>query len=69
MWKTLKIKNLSDMNDLNAQDLILFREIVENRFQMVQGKYRFNPRKCNSASTLSGSVERYFSDTIIILTN
>ena len=33
LWKTVKMKNLSDMNDLyNAQDVILLCEIIENRF-------------------------------------
>ena len=47
------MRNLSDMNDLhNAQDVILLCEIIENRFQLMYDKYGFNPRKCNSASTL-----------------
>ena len=47
------------MNDLyNAQDVILMYEIIESRFQLMQDKYSFNPRKSNSASTFSGSLER-----------
>ena len=50
LWKTLKVRNLSDMNEpYNAHDVILLCEIVENRFQLMQDKYGFNPRKCNSA--------------------
>ena len=53
------MRNLRDMNNLcNAQDVILLCEIIENRFQLMQDKYGFNPRKCNSTSTLSGSRER-----------
>ena len=33
----------------------------------MQNKYGFNPRKCNSASTLSGSIEKDLSKTIISL--
>ena len=65
------MRNLSDINDLyNAQDVILLCEIIENRIQLMQDKYGFNPRKCNSASTLSGSIERDLSKIIIsLLTN
>ena len=66
--KTLKMRNLSDMNDLyNAQDVILLCEIIENRFQLMHDRYGFNPRKCNSASSLSGSIERDLSKVIIAL--
>ena len=59
LWKTLRMRNLSDMSDLyNVQHVILLCEIIENRFQLMQDKYGFNPRKCNSASTLSDSIER-----------
>ena len=66
------MKNLGDMNDLyNAQDVILLTEIVENRFQTMYKTYGFNPRKCNSASTLSGSSvnTRLAFDTQILLPN
>ena len=59
LYKTLKMRNLGDMNDLhNTQDVILLCEIIENRFQLMHNKYGFNPRKCNSASSMSGSIER-----------
>ena len=62
LWNTLKMRNLSDMNSLyNAQDVVLLCEIIENRFQVMQDKYGFNPRKCNSASTMSGFIERDLS--------
>ena len=62
------MRNLGDMNDLyNTQDVILLCEIIENRFQLMHDKYRFNPRKCNSASSLSGSIERDLSKVIIAL--
>ena len=58
------------MNDLyNAQDVILSSEIIEDRFQLMQDKYGFNPRKCNSESILSGSMERDLSKIIISLPN
>ena len=66
LYQTLKMRHLGDLNDLyNAQDVILLSELIENRFQFMQDKYGFNPRKCNSASTLSGCIEREMSKVII----
>ena len=66
LYQTLKMRNLGDLNDLyNAQDVILLYELIENRFQFMQDKYGFNPRKCNSASSLSGCIEREMSKVII----
>ena len=38
--------------------MLLLCEIIKNRFQLMQEKFGFNPRKCNSASMLSGCVQR-----------
>ena len=68
LYQTLKMRNLGDMNNLyNAQDVILLCEIIENRFQQMQEKFGYNPRKCNSASTLNGCVQRNLSKVIIAL--
>ena len=68
LYKTLTMRNLGDMNDLyNAQDVILLCEIAENRFQFMHDQYGFNPRKCNSASTMSGCIETEMSRVIIAL--
>ena len=62
------MRKLGDMNDLyNMQDVILLCEIIENRFEKMNKKFGFNPRKCNSASTLSGCVQRNQSKIIIAL--
>ena len=62
------MRNLGDLNDLyNTQDVILLCEIIESRFQAMQNTYGFNPRKCNSASTMSGCIEREMSKVIITL--
>ena len=62
------MRNLGDMNDLyNMQDVILLCEIIENRFEKMHKNFGFNPRKCNSASTLSGCVQRNKSKVIITL--
>ena len=68
LYRTLKMRNLGDINDFyNAQDVILLCEIGKNRFQFMQDRYGFNPRKCNSASTLSGCIEKEMSCVIIVL--
>ena len=68
LYSILKMRNLGDINDLyNMQDVILLCEIIENRFEKMHKKFGFNPRKCNSASTLSGCVQRNQSKVIITL--
>ena len=68
LYQSLKMRNLGDMNDLyNAQDVILLCEINERRFQIISNKYGFNPRKCNSASSMSGCIEREMSKVILAL--
>ena len=68
LYQTLKMRNLGDLNDLyNAQDVILLCEIIENRFQAMQDTYGFNPRRCNSASSMSGCIEREMSKIILAL--
>ena len=62
------MRNLGDMNDLyNAQDVIRLCEIIENRFQIMNNTYGFNPRKCNSASSMSGYIQREVSRIILVL--
>ena len=62
------MRNLRDLSDLyNAQDVILFCEIIENRFQAMQDTHGFNPRRCNSASSMSGCIEREMSKVILVL--
>ena len=66
LYQTLKMKNLGDLNDLyNTQDVILLIEIIESRFQAMQNTYGFNPRRCNSASSLSGWIKRVMSKVIL----
>ena len=68
LYETLKIRNLGDMNDLyNVQDAILLCEIIENRFRQMYEKSGYNPRKCNSASILTGCIQRDLPKVIITL--
>ena len=62
------MRNLSDLNDLyNVQDVIILLEIIENRFQIIQDKTNYNPRIINSASKLSGCIQRENSKCILAL--
>ena len=68
LYQTLKMRNLGNLNDLyNAQDVILLCEIIENRFQAMNDTYGFNPRKCNSASSMSSYIEMEMSRIILAL--
>ena len=62
------MRNLGDLNDsYNTQDVILLIEIIESQFQAMQNTYGFNPRRCNSASSMSGCIEREMSKVILAL--
>ena len=62
------MRDLSDLNDLyNAQDVIILLEIIENRFQQIMDMTDYNPRIINSASKLSGCIQREKSKCIIAL--
>ena len=68
LFLTLKMRDLSDLNDLyNAQDVIILLEIIENRFQQIQDMTDYNPRIINSASKLSGCIQREKSKCIVAL--
>ena len=68
LYKTLKRRNLGDLNDhYNAQDVILLTEFIESRFQAMQDAYCFNPRKRNSASSMSGCIEKEMHKIILTL--
>ena len=62
------MRHLGDLNDLyNVQDVILLSEIIENRFETMHKTYGFNPKKCNSASAMSGYIEREMFKIILAL--
>ena len=68
LYILLQMRNLSDLNDLyNVQDVIILLEIIENRFQIIQDKTNYNPRIINSASKLSGCIQREKSKCILAL--
>ena len=68
LYQTLKMRNLGNLNDLcNVQDVLLLCKIIENHFQLMNDTYGFNPRKCNSSSSMSGYIEREMSKIILAL--
>ena len=68
LFNLLKMCTLSDLNALyNFQDTIILTGIFENKTENMQQKFKFIPRKCSSASTLSGAIQRDMSKVIISL--
>ena len=50
----MKLKNLGELNRIyNFQDTIIFCEIFEQTSELLQEIFKYNPRKCNSASSFS----------------
>ena len=69
LFLTLKMRDLSDLNDLyNVQDVIILLEVIENRFQKIMEMTDYNPRIINnSTSKLSGCIQRGKSKCILAL--
>ena len=68
LFKLLRLQTLGDMNRIyNIQDTLILREIFEQRSLLLQNFFEFNPRKCNSASSFSGCVQRNKSKCNIVL--
>ena len=64
----MKLENLGELNELyNFQDTIILCEIFEERSARPQKMFKFNSRKCNSASSFSGCVHRDKSKCLIAL--
>ena len=67
-FKMLKLEALGDLNRIyNIQDTLILCEIFEQRSQLLQELFKFNPRKYNSASAFSGYVHRNKSKCNIVL--
>ena len=62
------MRNLSDENDLYSfQDTCLLWKIVENWSETIHRICWLIPRKCNSASALSGWIQRVMSKVVLPL--
>ena len=56
-YQTMKLKNVGELSKIyNFQDTIILCEIFEQRSEHLQKLFKYNPRKCNSASSYSGCV-------------
>ena len=62
-YSSLKEKNIF----YNIQDTLILCEIFEQRSMLLEKLFKFNPRKCNSASSFSGCVQRKKSKCNIVL--
>lgn len=58
-YTILKMSNLGELNKIYTfQDTIILAEMFEQRSDFLQKMFKYNPRKCNSASSFSGCVHR-----------
>ena len=66
--RILRLKTLGDLNRIyNFQDTLILCEIFEQRANLLQRLFKYNTRKCNSASSFSGCVHRLKSKHSIAL--
>ena len=64
----MRLKTLGDMNKIyNFQDTVILCEIFGKRASLLQQLFKYNPRKCNSASAFSGCVQRLKNKCLIVL--
>ena len=64
----LRLKTLGDLNRIyNFQDTAILCEIYERRSALLQKLFKYNAKKCNSASSFSGCVHRLKSKCKIVL--
>ena len=67
-FKLLRLETLEDMNRIyNFQDTLILCEIFEQRSVLLEKLFKFNQRKCNSASSFSGYVHRNKSKCNIVM--
>ena len=59
-FTVLRLKTLGDLNRIyNFQETAILCEIFEWRASLLQKLFKFNARKCNSARSFSGCVQRF----------
>ena len=64
----MRLKTLGDMNRIyNFQDTLILCETFEQRACLLEKLFKYNPRKCNSASSFSGYVQRNKSKCAIAM--
>ena len=66
----MKLEDLGQLNKIyNFQDTVILCEIFEQRSSHLQDLFKFNPRKCNSASSFSRYAHRDKSKCFTALPN
>ena len=64
----MKLSSFGELNQIyNFQDTIILCKIFEQRSDMLKKIFQYNPRKCNTASSVSGCVHRNKSKCCIVL--
>ena len=67
-YQTMKLENLGELNKIcNFQDTITFCENFDQCSERLQKRFKYNPRKCNSASLFSGCVHRDKIEFLVVL--
>ena len=67
-FTVLRLRTLGDLNRIyNFQDTAILCKIFEQRASLLQKLFKYNARKCNSASSFSGCVQRFKSKCCIAL--
>ena len=67
-FKLLRFKTLGDLNRIyNFQNTLILCEIFKQRACQLEKLFKYNPRKCNSASSFSGYVQRNKSKCAIAM--
>ena len=70
LYHTMNLENLREFNKLyNFQETIILCQIFEQKSHHLQKMFKFNPKKCNSASSFSGCVHKNKSKCLIALPN
>ena len=58
-WRIMNFENLGELNKIyNFQHTIILCELFKQRSDRLQTRFKYNPRKCNCASSFSGSAQR-----------
>ena len=68
LYQTMKLEKLWELNKIqNFQETIILPETFEQHCYHLQDLFKFNPRKCNSASSFSGCFHKDKSKCCIAL--
>ena len=64
----MKLSNVGELNQIyNFQDTIILCKIFEQHSSLLQKIFKYSPRKCNRASSVSGCIHRNKSKCCIAL--